>query len=165
MAGKKTQEGPTGEAVRANVKRLRESQNLTFAELSRRLDALGNPIPPLGLRRIEQGDRKVDVDDLMALAVALRVAPSILLLPDTDSGDDQVEATGIRGITVQKLWEWILTGDAIPNEDGVTDLNFIINSVPRWSLDGKAIEAKARELRLLEWLSRGPMTRGDDDPR
>lgn len=165
MAGKKTQEGPTGEAVRANVKRFREALNLTFAELSRRLDVLGNPIPSLGLRRIEQGDRKVDVDDLVALAVVLKVTPSILLLPDTGNRDDHVEATGVRDITAQKLWGWIRNGDAIPNEDGVMDLNYVVNSVPRWSLDGEAIEAKAQELRLLERMSRMPMTRGDDDPR
>lgn len=49
-------------------------------ELSRRLSKLGRPILPSGITKIEQGQRRIDVDDLMALAVALEVTPTRLLL-------------------------------------------------------------------------------------
>ena len=47
---------------------LRERTNLGYAQLSRKLKEAGRAIPELGLRRIEDGDRRVDVDDLAALA-------------------------------------------------------------------------------------------------
>jgi hypothetical protein len=43
--------------------------------------AAGRPILPSGLSKIEQGQRAVDVDDLVALAIALQVNPNALLLP------------------------------------------------------------------------------------
>ena len=153
MAGKKTQEGPTGKAVRDNIKRLREDQNLTFAELSRRLDDLDSPIPPLGLRRIEQGERKIDVDDLTALATVLKSSPAYLLLPHVDEASDPAEMTGIKG-EAQYLWEWI-RGDWSLEEGGVISLDRMLRSKPRWSL--KAGDSK----RFLLGLG------GDagDDPR
>lgn len=62
-----------------NIRRLREYRGLTYAEVARRLTATGQPIAVLGLRRIERGDRRVDVDDLFALAAVLGVEPSRLL--------------------------------------------------------------------------------------
>lgn len=59
---------------------------MVYAELSRKLAEMGREIPPLGLRRIETGERRVDVDDLVALALALDLSPLALLLPtDTSS--------------------------------------------------------------------------------
>jgi hypothetical protein len=71
---------------------LRETQNLGYTKLASILEEMGRPIPELGLRRIESGDRRVDVDDLMALAMALGVSPVTLLMPGVHSvgprGDD-----------------------------------------------------------------------------
>ena len=107
MPPKKNEPGPTSETVRANVKIYRESQNLTYAELSRRLDNLGKPIAVLGLSRIENGERRVDVDDLMALASALDVPPVDLLTPDGQNAIDLVEATGLGLVSVHGLRNWI----------------------------------------------------------
>ena len=64
-----------------NIRQLREARKLTYTELSAKLAKLGRPIPVLGLSRIEKGRRRVDADDLVALALALRVNPGALLLP------------------------------------------------------------------------------------
>jgi transcriptional regulator with XRE-family HTH domain len=74
--------GRAGETVSRNIKRLREEQRLTFVELADRLSKIGRPIPVLGLRRIERGERRVDVDDLFAFAEVFGVAPSALLPED-----------------------------------------------------------------------------------
>jgi len=71
--------GPAGQAVSENLRRLRGE--MTYAELSAKLEALGRPIPVLGLRRIEKGDRRVDLDDIIALARALAVPPPLLIYP------------------------------------------------------------------------------------
>ena len=73
--------GSTGDVVRQNVRTLREQRKMTYVELTETLDTLGRPIPVLGLRRLEAGERRVDVDDLIALAEVFGVTPSVLLEP------------------------------------------------------------------------------------
>lgn len=79
MAMKKIDLGPTGLNVARSVRQYRNIRNFTYAELSRRLDGLNRRIPPLGLRQLEAGKRRVDVDDLVALAVALDASPQALI--------------------------------------------------------------------------------------
>jgi transcriptional regulator with XRE-family HTH domain len=105
MADKKIALGATGERLRENLARLRGG--MQFKELSDRLAAVGRPIPPLGLRRIEAGERRVDVDDLFALAVVLGVSPLTLVLPQSGSADVAGRVTGVDsevGDNVQWLW-------------------------------------------------------------
>lgn len=70
---------PYGDRVKRAVRAFREAKRMPYTELSERLTALGRPIPVLGLRRIEHGERRVDVDDLAVLARALSVPPLALL--------------------------------------------------------------------------------------
>jgi transcriptional regulator with XRE-family HTH domain len=79
MGTRKIDLGETGKRVKANLRRLREENDLSLHELSERLATLGRPILPSGLSKIEQGDRRVDVDDLVVLADALGTVPSGLL--------------------------------------------------------------------------------------
>ena len=53
--------------------RVRTAQRLGYAELARNLAKVGRPIPELGLRRIERGERRVDFDDLLALSYVLKI--------------------------------------------------------------------------------------------
>ncbi|MBV2364277.1 hypothetical protein [Streptomonospora nanhaiensis] len=58
--------------------------------------------------------RRVDVDELVVLAVALGVNPSALLLPPTLAGD--AELTGCPSVPSSAAWAWAdgaapLTGD------------------------------------------------------
>jgi transcriptional regulator with XRE-family HTH domain len=73
--------GPAGRVLAANIQRIRKRKKLTFAEVSARTEEIGQPIAVLGLRRIERGERRVDFDDLLCLARALRVAPVDLMVP------------------------------------------------------------------------------------
>lgn len=107
--------GPVGETVQANVKRLREAQNLSLVKLSRLLTEVGRPIPTLGLSRIENGERRVDADDLVALAMALGKHPAALLLPPEDP-DEPVQLAPQRAASWQLAWRWMhgevpLSGD------------------------------------------------------
>jgi transcriptional regulator with XRE-family HTH domain len=101
---KKNPLGPTGEHVRANVKRIREARGLSYRQLSDRLRELRRPIPTLGLSRIEKGERRVDADDLMALCAGLRVNPAALLLPPDTRGE--VELTGFGVVLAREAWDW-----------------------------------------------------------
>ena len=64
---KVNQVAETGHTVAENIKRLRGT--MQYKQLTERLAEIGRPIAELGLRKIESGERKVDVDDLMAFAV------------------------------------------------------------------------------------------------
>lgn len=103
---KKNPLGPTGATVAANVKRLRTKHGLAFTELSARLSDLGRPIPPLGLRKIESQDRRVDADDLVALAVALGTNPNALLLPPSSNARHVLTLTAAGERPAWQVWKW-----------------------------------------------------------
>jgi transcriptional regulator with XRE-family HTH domain len=132
--------GAAGETVRANVKQLREDQNLGYSQLSRKLHEVGRSVPDLGLRRIEAGERRVDVDDLMALAVALGVSPVTLLMPPKPSDDkhemvvatEMVEAPGEDGgIPAGRLWQWLRADMPLPGYKG-PHMKFFVDARPEW---------------------------------
>ncbi len=81
MAEKRIEPGPLATQVAETVRRVREDRGLTYAKVAERLLEAGRPIPVLGLSRIERGDRRVDIDDLVALARVFRVPPLLLLFP------------------------------------------------------------------------------------
>lgn len=73
--------GAAGKNVAANLRRLREDRRLTTEGLSDVLREAGQPIAATGITKVEKLLRRVDVDDLVALAAALRVTPAQLLEP------------------------------------------------------------------------------------
>lgn len=111
--------GPSGLTVAENLKRIREQQKLTYTEVSRKLDSVGRVISPLAVRRMEEGARRVDVDDLVALSVVLGVAPTTLLVPNSFTRNEFVDITGIVSIEAQELWAWV-RADKKPNGTGTS---------------------------------------------
>ncbi|WP_120572326.1 helix-turn-helix domain-containing protein [Micromonospora tulbaghiae] len=73
--------GPLSTQVARSVARLRKQKGMTYTELVKRLEDVGRPIPILGLRRIERGERRVDADDMAALARVFGVEPWSLTGP------------------------------------------------------------------------------------
>ncbi|MGW4033095.1 helix-turn-helix domain-containing protein [Streptomyces sp. NPDC004838] len=102
--------GPTGMTVARNIARLRRRQELTTRQLSAALERAGRPIPASGITRMEKGERMVNSDDLVALAVALGVSPSALLLPVDVEPDAQVEITGSTPVSASSAWHWMEGG-------------------------------------------------------
>jgi transcriptional regulator with XRE-family HTH domain len=81
MGTRKIEQGEIGRNVQAQVHHWREQKRLSIRQLSDRLGQVGRPILPTGISKIESGARRVDVDDLVALAIALEVNPLRLLKP------------------------------------------------------------------------------------
>ncbi len=107
--------GPTGKTVARNLRRLRG--NVTLRELQQRLRGVGHEISASGIQKIEAGVRRVDVDDLVALAVVLGVNPNALLFPK--SLDEPVAVTGADPADLVRVWEWA---------DGITPIEGDVGS-------------------------------------
>lgn len=97
----------TGSIVAANVSRYRKALGLSYRTLAGRLADAGHPIVHTQLRNIEIGLRRVTVDDLTALAVALEVSPLSLLLPETASAEVDCMITGLpESPNSLDVWRW-----------------------------------------------------------
>lgn len=77
--------GNTNRQVAANLRIARQSIGVDLRELSARIKTTGRTISPSALSKIENGDRRVDVDDLTAFAYALETTPAALLTPSADA--------------------------------------------------------------------------------
>lgn len=98
--------GPTGARLTENLKRLRESLPLTTEQLADRVtNDYGRPMRANTITKIEKGQRRVDVDDLVALALALETRPDALLLPPTIAGD-HLQLTEKKVTTAFGAWRW-----------------------------------------------------------
>lgn len=148
--------GATGETVRRNIRWIRDDRGISGAELSQAVTRLGRPIPLLGVQRIEAGTRRVDVDDLAAIAVALGVSPTSLLMPlrmDAGNKDAAVPRPGVdvqandlvpvsgwhKPIAARAVWNWLVA--SAPLIHG-TMSSFVQLALPRWERD--RIESEMR---------------------
>ena len=77
--------GPLGRAVVDNVKRMRTERQMNYTQFAERLHEVGRPINAVGVRRMEAGERRIDVDDLDALAAAFGVPIEALM--DQQAGE------------------------------------------------------------------------------
>jgi transcriptional regulator with XRE-family HTH domain len=73
--------GRTTAHVAAIVRDLRKQKRISTTAMAALLVAQGRQISQSGVVRLETGQRRIDVDDLAALAAALGVAPARLLPP------------------------------------------------------------------------------------
>jgi transcriptional regulator with XRE-family HTH domain len=150
--------------VGAAIKARRNALKLTAVELAERTKDLGYPVNRVAISKIEANLRsgKLDVAELLALAVALEIPPVLLLLPTYPDGS--VDVLPRMTAATLKAREW-LCGDAaipVPNEGKggwpvVTWMNtgvgFIRDVARRARLDGQIVYL--REMELTEGASAG----------
>lgn len=147
----------TGATVAANIKRLRGGRMLK--DVSEQLSSIGRHITPLALARIESGERKVDVDDLMAFAIVFNVSPLTLLLPESGSALVASKITGVSheyGSNI--LWLWgrgdepldidASVGDAQALCDDWKELDYLYDNPPE---DGKYRDADEYRNKHIEY--------------
>jgi hypothetical protein len=98
--------GPVGANLVKAVDQLRELRGLSYRKMSTALEQIGRPIFPLGLSRLGRRQRRVDVDDLVALSIVLDVNPSALLFDRRVGGNDVVDLTPTFQQRGAIVWEW-----------------------------------------------------------
>ena len=108
---------------------IREDRGKSRPQLARELTDAGRPMSKLALLRIENGDRKLSLDEALALAQILYVAPAHLLTP---TEGELVWLTNGVGLEGQELRDFLLTGQPVqawpetPIEEDVASLELIL---------------------------------------
>jgi transcriptional regulator with XRE-family HTH domain len=109
--------GVTGLRLGQTVRALREKHHWDLRELSRRLGEVGNPISLGQLSKLERGERRVDVDDLVALAVAFNTSPNSLLFPGYPTSADEEEPVDLTPVVSEpwnRVWQWAVGAWFLP---------------------------------------------------
>ncbi|ORV85552.1 hypothetical protein AWC11_01625 [Mycobacterium interjectum] len=71
----------------------------------------------------------------MALALALRVWPITLLMPDTETGDHAVTATGLpKSVTAEEFWDWLTASDGLYDHGGNEWVETAHMGHPHWKV-------------------------------
>lgn len=112
--------GPTGERVAQNLRNLRDARQISRQKLSERMESLERKIVPSGIEKIERQTRRVDVDDLVALALALDTTPNALLMPHAADETEAYLTPNVHG-SAAKLWRWATGERALPDIWGSDD--------------------------------------------
>ena len=73
--------GPFGALARENIVARRAELGLTAAEVADRTSRAPRPLGRSAVSELERGARRIDIDDLFAIALALEVSPIDLLRP------------------------------------------------------------------------------------
>jgi 8-oxo-dGTP diphosphatase len=157
--------GPVGGYLIENLTDLRNRRQMTYKDLAGRLKELGRPIPTLGLSRIERGERRVDADDLVALALALGVNPSALLLPRDTAPDELIELTTAYQAVARDAWNWADARAALPfggpgtrsAMDWQAEADFASHGRPLWAPLPEALEARGFSRRAGEPTTAQPV--------
>ena len=110
--------GQTTKIVAENISRTRKNASMTLEMLSERLTERGWPLSVAALYRLETGERRIDVDDITALAAVLNTSPAVLLNPGGTQLTGLIEAllpeeiaawlsgtTKIDDRSLQSFWE------------------------------------------------------------
>ncbi|HEY8503139.1 MAG TPA: helix-turn-helix transcriptional regulator [Gemmataceae bacterium] len=125
MATRELERGPVGKRVGENLRALRDARRLSVYDLARRLSTIGRSILPSGISKTESGARRVDVDDLVAFAVALDTTPNRLLLGPDVRGD--LAVTERLTVPAEAAWRWAAGDEPFPldlwGQPGVLDLD------------------------------------------
>ncbi|WP_254704694.1 hypothetical protein [Rhodococcus pyridinivorans] len=93
--------------------------------MAERLAETDRPLAHNTLSEIERGARRCDVDDLVAIAVALDVGPLALLMPVSATKDELVQVTGAGSLEARHFLAF-LEGLRSPTEP--TGLDFALRS-------------------------------------
>jgi transcriptional regulator with XRE-family HTH domain len=89
------------------LRETREARGFTQTELAQLVSDAGQPISKAALLRIERGERGLALDEALALAQVLNVAPAHLLSPPDD---EQVWLTPSYAMDGTGLRNWLLFG-------------------------------------------------------
>ncbi len=96
------------EVFAARLRETRRARGFSQTELAHTMTERGRPLSREALLRIENGERGLSLDEALALAAVLYVAPAHLLSPPDDG---IVWLTDTQGVDGEGIRAWLLHGD------------------------------------------------------
>lgn len=126
MARREIEPGATAKRAADNLAEIRDRRRLSQAELAERATRLGRPMSASVVSKTEKLDRRIDVDDLIAFAVALGVTPNRLLLPPSVADDEPVELLPEVRVSAMNAWKWATGDQPLPNGTAPPDMQVLI---------------------------------------
>ncbi|HEY0246625.1 MAG TPA: helix-turn-helix transcriptional regulator [Gryllotalpicola sp.] len=107
--------GVTNAHVATNIRAARQAIGMDLRTMSDALDAAGRKLSPSGISKLENGDRRVDVDDLTVIAYLLRTSPAALLTPP----EGQTTFTGVpESFLPEEIEKWA-RGELVLTSEGL----------------------------------------------
>lgn len=107
--------GITNKHVAANIRAARQAIGMDLRTMSDALDAASRKLSPSGISKLENGDRRVDVDDLTVIAYLLRTSPAALLTPP----EDETTLTGVPEKFLPEEVEKWARGELVLTNEGL----------------------------------------------
>ena len=105
------------QAVRRLIARYRLARGMNQTDLAREVTKLGASMRQTTVSKIEDGTRKVGVDELLAIAAALDVSPIMLMIPVDQEDDYEVAAGHLHYPWF--VYEWFVGTHGLTREPGV----------------------------------------------
>lgn len=116
------------DVLATNLAAFRAERGLSRRELAVELEQVGMDLPSTAIGKIERREREVKVDELIALALVLNVAPPELLIPRADPADHEDEdglssyfdashlrlAPDLKGVAPDAARDWMRGRSSIP---------------------------------------------------
>lgn len=171
MAARAIQIGEAGEHLAAAVAKHRQARGWDQPYLAKLVTESGRPMSSSVLGKVESGGRRVDVDDLVALAAAFGI-PSAQLLPGAaaaDAPDAHEEDAGPGLVKARVLDDIEALGDLEQLDPTAPSLAALAVRLAQ-EIDapvslGNSLQGMSKELRqvLAELRSLAPEERDDDD--
>src|SRR5215204_2085222 len=104
------------EVFRARLRETRKRRdNMSQAELGRRMRQAGYPLDKAAVLRIEKGERGISLDEALAFASVLAAIPAQMLTPP---GDEYVYLTKNFGVDGAGMRAWLRFGDSFIAHSG-----------------------------------------------
>lgn len=107
--------GNTNAHVAANLRSARQAIGMDLRTFAEQVRAAGRAMSPSALSKIENGDRRVDVDDLTVLAYILQTTPAALLTPP--EGAPPPTGVPTERFNTEELRAWVRGQTKFTTED------------------------------------------------
>ena len=104
------------------VREARNRLNWKQTDLANELDRLGYPMDRTTIARLENNDRKVSLNDFMAICIALSISPLHMLIPVEEEGEEAQQIAAAPEYLVDRaaMARWVKGDMNLPGMDAAS---------------------------------------------